>query len=118
MQVEEKKSLQIINDDNELLQKLPECLSKHIEIYENIHKDIDSYDHLSISHFRHTNENNESYTKQLVSISTEFVNTVSRLKNNYITLTARYAAHKDARERAAEVNQEKQKVSNFDLFVS
>ncbi len=42
MQVEEKKSIAITSDNSELLHKLPECLSKHIEIYENIHRDIDS----------------------------------------------------------------------------
>ncbi len=48
----------ILQDNSELLQKLPEILSKHVEIYENIHKDIDASDHNSNLHFRSTHDNN------------------------------------------------------------
>lgn len=117
MQVDEKRSIMIINDNSELLRKLPECLSKHIEVYENIHKDIDSYDQHSMGSFRASQHNGDSYLQQFVNISAEFVNTISRLKNNFILLSNRYSNPQQP-ERFDENTTERKSINNFELLVS
>ena len=59
-------------DNQELLQKIPSYLSKHLEIYENIHKDLDASDQNSIHYMRASPENNASHLQQFIDVSSEF----------------------------------------------
>lgn len=108
----------LLIDNQELLQKLPLCLSKHIETYENIHKDIDSSDHHPMAHYRNSQDNNESYLQQFINISTEFVDTVSRLKNNFTVLSNRHGAHQNGAQQPSQGDKDKPRITNFEMFVS
>lgn len=103
--------LALLAENKELLQRAPECLSKHIEIYENIHKDIDPNDHHHSSpHFRTIQDNSESFTKQLINASAEFVDIIANLKNNFIKLTDNLPASPSPSSSTS--------LSNFSIFVS
>lgn len=61
-------------------------------------------------------ENNESYTKQLINASTEFVSILSQLKNNFIKLSEAQAKEPHGHQRVW--NPSNSHINNFDLFVS
>jgi hypothetical protein len=66
------------------------------------------------------NENqgdNESYLQQFINISTEFVDTVARLKNNFTVLGSRYGDARSVVEKP-DADKDRPRISNFDMFVS
>lgn len=106
-------------DNQELLQKIPAYLSKHLEIYENIHKDIDVNDQHSMHYMRASPENNASHLQQFVDVSSEFAETISRLKESFTELYNRYNLdHDDEKKKVPVDDKEKPRISNFDMFVS
>ena len=105
-------------DNQELLQKIPAYLSKHLEIYENIHKDLDVNDQHSMHYMRSSPENNASHLQQFVDVSSEFAETISRLKESFTELYNRYNPDHETEKKAPVDDKEKPKISNFDMFVS
>ena len=98
MQTEEKKSLIIIQENRELLEKLPACLAKHIEIYESYHRDILNGSPNSSRHSDNQGDNTLPFT----TVSNEFVDTIVRLKNNFTELSSRYDGTHSREERKME----------------
>jgi len=79
MEPGEKKSLSILEENSELLKKLPSILGDHLKIYENLHRDLDNSEHSS-GHYRNKDESGESNVQELANVSHEFVEALVRLK--------------------------------------
>ena len=82
MELGEKKSLCILEENSELLKKLPSILGDHLKIYENLHRDLDNSEHSS-GHYRNKDESGESNVQELANVSHEFVEALVRLKGNF-----------------------------------
>jgi len=68
MELGEKKSLAILEENSELLKKLPHLLGDHLKIYENLHRDLDNNEHYSV-HYRNKEEGGEANVQELANVS-------------------------------------------------
>ena len=68
MEPGEKKSLSILEENSELLKKLPNILGDHLKIYENLHRDLDNNEHHPM-HYRNKEESGEANVQELANVS-------------------------------------------------